>query len=101
MADEPDYTPTLAPEFAHMHVDVNHPRYVEAAAAARQAGLTQAQFSALLNLEAKNIARQTARPPQAAAAAQPAPVAPAKIPGYDKMTFAQRLLAGEARKAGR
>jgi hypothetical protein len=48
------------------------------------------------------VARQgAAAPAQAPAAAAPPPAPAAPIPGYDKMTFAQRWVAGEVRrKAG-
>jgi hypothetical protein len=98
VTDQPDLQPLLPAEYAHLKIDTSNQRYTEAVAAARQAGLSQAQFSALLGFEAKAVvARQAAAP----AAPQPPPKAPAKIDGYEKMSFAQKWVAGEAaRKSG-
>ena len=96
MADQPaDLKPELPAEYAHLKIDTANSRYIEAVAAAREAGLTQAQFSKLLGFEAKAVvARQAA----AAPAAPPAPKAPEPIPGYAKMSFAEKFMIGEARK---
>jgi hypothetical protein len=97
MTDQPDLQPLLPAEYAHLKIDTANARYVEAHAAARQAGLSQAQFSALLGFEAKAVvARQAAAP----APTSPAPKLPEKIEGYDKMSFAQKWQAGEARRNG-
>ena len=101
MTDAPaDLKPELPAEYAHLKIDVANPRYIEAVAAAREAGLTQAQFSKLLGFEAKAVLAGQAA---AAPAAPPAPKVPEPIPGYAKMSFAEKLAIGEARKkaAGR
>jgi hypothetical protein len=99
MTDTPDQ-PLLPEEYRHLKIDVANPRYVEALSTARQAGLSQAQFSALLGLEAKTVvARQGASAPAPTPA--PAPKVADKIEGYSTMTFAQKWVAGEAaRKSG-
>jgi hypothetical protein len=73
------------------------PRYQAAVKFAKENKFTQAQFSALLAVEAHGaLAKQAAAAPVAA----PTPAPERKIEGYDKMNFAQRWLAGEAaRKA--
>jgi len=82
----------LPAEYAHLTIDTKNARFVEAAAAARSAGLSQAQFTALLGYEAKAVvARQAAAP-----APTPAPAAPAKP--YNQMSFAEKLAIGEVRK---
>jgi hypothetical protein len=64
MSDQPDLQPLLPEEYRHLKIDVANPRYIEAAAAARQAGLSQTQFTALLGFEAKAVvARQAAAAP--------------------------------------
>jgi type IV secretory pathway VirB9-like protein len=79
----------------NLTINTSDPRYVEAVKFATANKFTQQQFSALLAVEAHGaLAKQAAATPAAA----PAPAAPAKIEGYDKMTFAQKWQAGEARK---
>jgi hypothetical protein len=96
-----DLKPELPAEYAHLRIDTMNSRYVEAHAAARAAGLTQAQFSALLGFEAKAVvARQGASAPAPAAAAPPPTAKIEPIPGYSKMSFAEKFMIGERRKAG-
>ena len=88
------YAPTLPADFsARVTIAAAHPRFKAAQQAAHKAGLTQAQFSALLAHEAQNVldvsktksARATPR---------------AKIDGYDRMSFAQKsMVAMQRRKA--
>jgi len=64
-------------------------------AAARAAGLSQAQFTALLGFEAKAVvARQAA----SVAPAPAAPKVPEKTPNYDRLSFAEKFMIGERRK---
>jgi hypothetical protein len=103
MTDATDDLKAILPaDYQHLSIDEKNPRFVEAKAAAKAAGLTQQQFTALLGFEAKAVvARQGAVKPAtsaAAAAPPPAPAKPEPIPGYEKMSFAERLMAGEARK---
>jgi hypothetical protein len=109
MTDQPDLQPLLPEEYRHLKIDTGNPRYTEAVAAARQAGLSQSQFTAMLGFEAKAVvARQAAQPAQAAAAPAPAPAsapaAPAPQPPtkpYAQMSFAEKYMLGQARrKAG-
>jgi hypothetical protein len=77
--------------------------------AAREGGLSQAQYARLLNFEVgRQVARASAAPPAVAAAPTPAPgaaPAPAKVEGWDKMTSFQRMAhavaASDAARAAR
>ncbi len=95
-----DYTPTLPPEFAHLRVDVNDVRYKAAEAFARENGLTQQQFTALLGVEARGVVARQAASAQAPAARAPAPTPAAPSKAYAEMSFAEKLMLGEARKRG-
>ena len=76
-------------------IDDKNPRYIAAAKAAHEAGLTQKQFSKLLAHEIESEVQRRAREQKNAAPPKPEPqrTEPAKIPGYDKMTMAQKLAA--------
>jgi hypothetical protein len=102
LTDQPAYTPTLPPEFAHLKVDSTDVRYKAAVDFARENKLTQAQFTNLLGVEARGVvARQAVAAPAPAPAPAPTPPkASEPIPGYEKMSFAQRWQAGEARRNG-
>jgi hypothetical protein len=95
-----DLQPILPDEYKHLSIDQKNPRYAEAHAAAKDAGLTQAQFTKLLGYEACAVlARQAAAAPAPAAAAPPpAPAKPEPIPGYASMSFAEKFMIGERRK---
>ena len=80
-------------------INTADPRYEAAVKFAKENKFTQAQFSALLAVEAHGALPKRAA---AAPAAAPAPAPLTKIEGYEKMSFAQRWQAGEAaRKNGR
>jgi hypothetical protein len=99
-----DYQPILPehPDFIGVKIDTKNERYVSAAAAARDAGITQQQWTALLGQEARRVV-DGHRTAKAAAASAPVPApaplaaptrgADGKIPGYDKMSFSQKLAA--------
>ena len=97
------------PDFVGVKINTTDPRYVSAVASAREAGLSQAQFSKMLAGEARRVvdahkaAKAAAAPkaasPSSAPAASPPPPAPAPKPApaptpYKNMSFAERLAAG-------
>ena len=97
MTDEADRVPTTPNGYKpqiekrpglpdNVQIDTAHPRYRAHLEAAHRAGLSQRQFSAMLTSEVEVFAR-------AQAEAQKKAAEPGKIPGYDKMTFAQKLAA--------
>lgn len=88
-----DYKPVLPDGVNGVTIDASHQHFKAAQKLAFDNGLTQQQFSALLGHEARRVL--DARKP-----ASPAPD-PGKIPGYDKMSFAQKIAAGEAMRRAR
>ena len=101
-----EYQPILPDhdDFKGVRIDTKDQRYVSAAAAAKEAGLTQAQWTKMLGMEARRVvdahkAGQAAKPAAAVAAAPvPAPAAaqpatPGKIPSNSRMSFAQKMAA--------
>ena len=95
MAEE--YAPVLAPEFSHLKIDVADPRFIAAREFAKANNFTAAQWQQMLSIEARGVMAKAAAPPAPKA---PAPKAPEPIPGYAKMSFAEKLAIGEARKNG-
>jgi hypothetical protein len=102
MADE-HYQPILPehPDFAGVKIDAKDPRYVSAAAAAREAGLTQAQWSKMLGMEARRVvdAHKASQATKAAPATQSAPAAasstasaPAPAATAGKLSFQQKMI---------
>jgi hypothetical protein len=79
---------------------LNDPRFRAAVDFAREQKLTQSQFTAMLGIEAQGVAAKQQAAAAPAPGPAPAPQPPGKIEGYDKMSFAQKWQAGEARKNG-
>jgi hypothetical protein len=75
------------PAFAGAKIDVNDPRFKAAREAAHASRLTRAEFTTLLGVEAARAMRSAGH--KAAAV----PATPRKIPGYAKMTMAEKLNA--------
>jgi len=72
--------------YAKFTIDVKDPRYVDAHANAERLGLTQAQFSGLLEHEAKRVSARASQPPAA-----PTPAANALPSNYSKLSTAAKF----------
>jgi hypothetical protein len=75
-----DYKPQLPAGFDAFTVDAAHPRYLTALAAAKESGLSQAQFSEMLGMEARKSGV----------------TAPGARASYDKLSFAEKIAASDA-----